>query len=157
MRREKSKHRSLIEQLSGIRLVAFLVIAAINLAVLVALCIIPFNLQPPKLSFLLFIFAAIVSLAALTIGGLRVSAMTKISSLILFLTACLWMVRWISLPSDLQSSSVYASIYIVQALIIFAATTVYWERIVGFAHPIRFSVKDLFLAIATVAVTIPVF
>ena len=147
--------RSLVEQLSGIRLIAFLAIAAINLAVLSAFCILPINLEKLALANLLFFVTAIASLATLTISSLTASAPTKMALIAILVALCLWMVRWVSLPSELKLSSFYASVFVSQALLIFVAATIYQERVATVPTSIRFGVKDMLFVVATVAILIP--
>ena len=149
--------RRLIERLSGWRLTAFFVSAAVNLGLLAGLSCLPLLLDRNQL----FVVTAWVSashcVCLIAVAGFRLPLSAKIVLGLAHATACLWALDSIeALPWVKLDNFQVATLSLIPMLTLMVTVGgIVIARLTGFHRSKRFSVGDLMLLVTAFAILFP--
>ena len=154
---DRLSRRRLIERLSGWRLTAFFVSAAVNLGLLVGLTVLPLVLNPARLFVVTAWVLASHCVFLIAVADFRFSISTKFALGLAHATACLWALASIeALPWVRLGNREVATLYLIPMLtlgVTFGGIAI--ARLAGFHRSKRFSVGDLMLLVTMFAILFP--
>jgi hypothetical protein len=154
---DRTSQRRLIERLSGWRLHAFFVSAALNLGLLVGLMVLPLFLDSARL----FVVTAWVSAShcvfLIAVAGFRFPISAKIALGLAHATACLWALAGVdALPRVSLGKLDVATVYLIPMLTLMVTIGgIVIARLTGFHRSKRFSVADVMLLVTAFAILFP--
>ena len=150
----RNSQRRLIERLSGWRLIAFLVSAALNLGLLVGLIVLPLFLDQARLLVVTAWVSASHAVFLIAVAGFRFPISAKLALGMAHATACLWALASIDLNGI--SRLEVATLYLIPMLTLMVTIGgVAVARLTGFHRSKRFSVADVLLLVTAFAVLFP--
>lgn len=154
---DRTSQRRLVERLSGWRLIAFFVSAALNIGLLVALIVLPLFLDSTRLLVVTALVSASHCVFLVTVAGFRFAISTKISLGLVHATACMWALASVdALPWVALGRLEVATLYMILMLtLMITVGGIAVAVLTGFHRSRRFSVRDVLVLVSAFAILFP--